>query len=123
MSDSESVTENKPTTRRRFDAAFKLAAVNRVNAGEALKTVAADIQVNPTLLSRWKSELRSGDEGREPAAKARRGRVAGRARKAPAVGDGAEIKQALRAELRSLEQEARDIDRKIEQIKATLALY
>ena len=65
------------TKRRRHDAAFKLAAVNRVLAGEGLKVVARKIKVNPTLLSRWKREITSAGRAKVKPAKAA-------ARKAPA---------------------------------------
>jgi transposase len=50
----------KPTPRRSFSDDFKLAAVQRVMAGEKLSAVARDLGVNPNNLYLWKNSLAAG---------------------------------------------------------------
>ena len=44
-------------TRRRFSRAFKLEAVRQLEAGQRLAEVARQLDVNPTVLRRWKDQL------------------------------------------------------------------
>jgi transposase-like protein len=50
----------KPTPRRSFSDDFKLAAVQRVMAGEKLSAVARELGVNPNNLYLWKNSLAAG---------------------------------------------------------------
>ena len=50
----------KPTPRRSFSDDFKLAAVQRVMAGEKLSAVARELGVNPNNLYLWKGSFASG---------------------------------------------------------------
>lgn len=45
-------------SRRKFTREFKLAALQRVERGESLASVARSLEVNPNLLQRWRQEFR-----------------------------------------------------------------
>lgn len=44
-------------SRRQFTREFKLAALQRVERGESLASVARALEVNPNLLQRWRQEF------------------------------------------------------------------
>ena len=44
-------------TRRRFSRAFKVEAVRQLEAGQRLAEVARQLEVNVTVLRRWKEQL------------------------------------------------------------------
>ncbi len=47
-------------SRRRFTREFKLAAVQRLEQGNAIAEVARAMEVNPNVLHRWRKEFRQG---------------------------------------------------------------
>src|SRR5689334_11940178 len=47
-------------SRRQFTKEFKLAAVRRLEQGVSITEVARGLEVNPTVLHRWRREFRSG---------------------------------------------------------------
>jgi transposase-like protein len=46
-------------SRRKFSAEFKLRAVRQVEAGASIAAVARRYEIHPTLLSKWRRQLRS----------------------------------------------------------------
>ena len=46
--------------RRQFTQEFKLAAVRRLDQGVSIAEVARGLEVNPTVLPRWRREFRQG---------------------------------------------------------------
>ena len=46
-------------SRRKFSAEFKLRAVRQVEAGASVAAVARRYEIHPTLLSKWRRQLRS----------------------------------------------------------------
>ncbi len=66
-------------SRRQFTREFKVAAVQRLEQGVSLGEVARALEVNPTVLHRWRSEFRHGPGNAFPGFGKRRwseGRVA-----------------------------------------------
>jgi len=49
-------------TRRRFSREFKLDAVRQLEAGQRLAEVARRLDVNPTVLRRWRDQLADDPE-------------------------------------------------------------
>ena len=49
-------------TRRRFSRAFKVEAVRQLEAGQRLAEVARQLEVNVTVLRRWKDQLAAEPE-------------------------------------------------------------
>src|SRR5947208_15051936 len=47
-------------SRRRFTREFKLGAIQRLEQGISIAEVARELEVNPNLLHRWRSEFRQG---------------------------------------------------------------
>ncbi len=47
-------------SRRRFTREFKLAAVQRLEQGVSIAEVARAMEVNPSVLHRWRKEFRQG---------------------------------------------------------------
>ena len=45
-------------SRRKFSAEFKLRAVRQVEAGASVAAVARRHEIHPTLLSKWRQQLR-----------------------------------------------------------------
>lgn len=52
-------------SRRKFTKEFKLAAVARLNSGQTMGEVVRALEVHPTVLHRWREQLR--DRGEEAA--------------------------------------------------------
>ena len=52
----------EPTKRRRFSRAFKLEAVQQLEAGVRLAELARQLEINPTVLRRWQDQLRDDPE-------------------------------------------------------------
>jgi transposase len=66
-------------SRRQFTKEFKLAAVQRLEAGVSLAEVARGLEVNPNVLQRWRREFRQAPGNAFPGNGQRRwseGRVA-----------------------------------------------
>ena len=66
-------------SRRQFTREFKLAALQRLEAGASVAEVARAFEVNPNVLHRWRRELRQGPGNAFPGLGQRRweeGRVA-----------------------------------------------
>ena len=66
-------------SRRQFTKEFKLAAVQRLEAGVSLAEVARGLEVNPNVLQRWRREFRQAPGNAFPGNRQRRwseGRVA-----------------------------------------------
>ena len=66
-------------SRRRFTREFKLAAIQRLNAGVSIAEVARGLEVNASVLQRWRSEFRQGPGNAFPGRGQRRwsdGRIA-----------------------------------------------
>ena len=66
-------------SRRQFTKEFKLAAVQRLEAGVSLAAVARGLEVNPNVLQRWRREFRQAPGNAFPGNGQRRwseGRVA-----------------------------------------------
>ncbi len=59
-------------SRRKFTREFKLAAIERLEAGASVAEVARALAVNPNLLHRWRQELREGPATAFPGAGQRR---------------------------------------------------
>ena len=49
-------------SRRKFSAEFKLRAVRQVEAGASVAAVARRHEIHPTLLSKWRQQLRRDPE-------------------------------------------------------------
>ena len=49
-------------SRRKFSAEFKLRAVRQVEAGASVAAVARRYEIHPTLLSKWRQQLRRDPE-------------------------------------------------------------
>ena len=47
-------------SRRQFTKGFKLAAVRRLEEGVSIAEVSRGLEVNPSVLQRWKKEFRAG---------------------------------------------------------------
>jgi transposase len=47
-------------SRRQFTKEFKLAAVRRLEEGVSIAEVSRGLEVNPSVLQRWKKEFRAG---------------------------------------------------------------
>jgi transposase-like protein len=47
-------------SRRQFTKEFKLAAIQRLEAGASVAEVARAFEVNPNVLHRWRREFRQG---------------------------------------------------------------
>src|SRR5579863_5812675 len=47
-------------SRRRFTREFKITAVRRLQQGESVAVVARALEVNPSVLHRWREEYRQG---------------------------------------------------------------
>ena len=47
-------------SRRKFSAEFKLRALRQVEAGASVAAVARRHEIHPTLLSKWRQQLRRG---------------------------------------------------------------
>ena len=66
-------------SRRQFTKEFKMAAMQRLEMGASIAEVARAFEVNPSLLHRWRQELRQGSGNAFPGFGKRRweeGRVA-----------------------------------------------
>ena len=57
---------NDPVVRRRWDKEFKERAVRLVLGGRPAKTVARDLDINISMLHRWKREYLQDREGSFP---------------------------------------------------------
>ncbi len=49
-------------SRRKFSAEFKLRALRRIEAGASVAAVARRYEIHPTLLSKWRQQLRRDPE-------------------------------------------------------------
>jgi transposase-like protein len=49
-------------SRRKFTKQFKLAAVARLNSGQTIAEVARALEVHPTMVCRWREQLRDRGE-------------------------------------------------------------
>ena len=49
-------------SRRKFSAEFKVQAVRQVEAGASTATVARRYEIHPTLLTKWRKQLRQDPE-------------------------------------------------------------
>ena len=49
-------------SRRKFTAEFKLRAVRQVEAGASVAAVARRYEIHPTLLTKWRQQLRQDPE-------------------------------------------------------------
>jgi transposase len=47
-------------SRRRFTREFKISAVRRLQQGESVAVLARALEVNPSVLQRWREEFRQG---------------------------------------------------------------
>ena len=50
-------------SRRKFSAEFKLRALRQIEAGASVAAVARRHEIHPTLLSKWRQQLRRDPEG------------------------------------------------------------
>ena len=48
--------ESKKRSYRKYDAGFKMEAINQIRSGRSVKDVSASLGVGEALLYRWKSE-------------------------------------------------------------------
>ncbi len=53
-------------SRRKFTREFKLAAIERLESGASLATVARALEVSPSLLQRWRQEFRESPAAAGP---------------------------------------------------------
>ncbi len=98
-------------TQRVFDDAFKLAAIARLDAGEAVCAVAQDLRVLRKDLYKWRAQVRAGG----PAGLHKRGR--------PTKGDGPPLAPPERDELATAHARIAELERKIGQQQVELDFF
>jgi len=110
----------RKATARVFSRAFKLAAINRMEAGENVSVLARELRLRRKLLYEWREALRSG--GPEAL------RSPGRPRKAVAAGGakrvgGAPGMPAAASELAQARQRIAELERKVGQQQLDLDFF